>query len=125
MTARSKPPPSRSAATASRRPCEGGEPPVALSCACRPLVTARSHFRRNNMDTTTRRLLAGAALVAVLAVAPALAPQAQGLRPGGPMAAVGGAALPAKGGGAGGALVEAPDRAAGGEAGQRGRRAGQ
>src|SRR5260370_36254394 len=81
MTARSKPPPSRSAATASRRPCEGGEPPVALSCACRPLVTARSHFRRNSMDRTTRRLLAGVALVAVLAVSPALAQQPQNVRP--------------------------------------------
>src|SRR5258708_18051134 len=102
MTARSKPPPSRSAATASRRPCEGGEPPVALSCACRPLVTARSHFRRNNMDRTTRRLLAGAALVAVLAVSPAFAPPPQTLRLRGPIEAVGGSEAPRQGGRGGG-----------------------
>src|SRR6266849_4466901 len=93
MTARSKPPPSRSAATASRRPCEGGEPPVALSCACRPLVTARSHFRRNNMDRTTRRLLAGAVLVAMLAVSSALAQQPQTVRLRGPIEAVDGSTL--------------------------------
>src|SRR5262249_60117898 len=94
-TARSKLPPSRSAATASRRPCECGEPRAALSCACRPVVTARSNFfRRNNMGRTTRRLLAGAALVAGLAVSSALAQQPQTMRLRGPIGAGGGSALP-------------------------------
>src|SRR5262249_60762135 len=101
-TARSKPPPFRSAATASRRPCECGEPPAALSCACRPLVTARSHFRRNNMSRTTRRLLTGAALVAALATSSALAQQPQTVRLRGPIEAVGGPALTVQAGGAGG-----------------------
>src|SRR5437879_9473670 len=101
MTARSKPPPSRSAATASRRPCKCGEPLVALSCACRPLVTARSHFRRNNMDRTTRRLLAGAVLVTMLAVSSALAQQPAAVRLRGPLEAVAGSRLHATGGRAG------------------------
>src|SRR5262249_60486220 len=109
MTARSKPPRSRSAATASRRPCECGEPPVALSCACRPLVTARSHFRRNNMGRTTRRLLTGAALVAVLAVSSALAQQPQTVRLRGPIEAVDGAPLTGKAGEAGGGRGKVPD----------------
>src|SRR6516165_1577975 len=113
MTARSKPPPSRSAATASRRPCECGEPRAAMSCACRPVVTARRHFfRRNNMGRTTRRLLAGAGLVAVLAVSSALAQQPQTVRLRGPIAAVDGSTLTVKAGEAGDVKVKLTDNAA-------------
>jgi len=64
------------------------------------------------MDRTTRRLLAGAALVAVLAVSPALAQQPQTVRLRGPIEAVDGSTLTVKAGEAGDVKVKLTDNAA-------------
>jgi hypothetical protein len=76
------------------------------------LVTARSHFSEDNMSRMTRRLLAGAALVAALATTSALAQQQQTVRLRGPIEAVDGSTLTVKAGEAGDVKVRLTDNAA-------------
>ena len=64
------------------------------------------------MGRTTRRLLAGAALVAALATSSALAQQPQTVRLRGPIAAVDGSTLTVKAGEAGDVKVKLTDNAA-------------
>jgi uncharacterized protein (DUF58 family) len=64
------------------------------------------------MDRTTRRLLAGAALIAALAASAALAQQPQTARVRGPIEAVDGSTLTVKAGEAGDVKVKLTDNAA-------------
>jgi len=75
-------------------------------------VTARSHFSEDDMGRTTRRLLAGAALIAALAASAALAQQPQTTRVRGPIEAVDGSTLTVKAGEAGDVKVKLTDNAA-------------